>query len=251
MNPLNYSSRIWLYAPITVFLAIAVAVMIHWHLAAGAFEKKLAKIKGRDAAPGIVLDWDSVTVGGFPFRLDADFVNFSVHGAAARGPFVWKSQKFAVHALTYGRLKKVYEAAGPQHVEYSAIDGIHTADFLPGTMRGSSIADGRGLARFDLDVVDAGGAAFTARRMQLHMRRDPDGSDLDIMIKGDGVAAGAAARDVQAYVTLSNASALAGLLQGAAFWPDAVRAWHGQGGEVKLTRGIHPDIAARLLTALY
>lgn len=247
----RYSSRFWLYAPITIFLLIAIAVMAHWKIAADAFEKKLAALKGHDAVPGIVLDWDNVTVSGFPFRLDADFTHFSAHGAAARGPFVWTTSRFALHALTYGAKKTVYEAAGPQHLEWTGADGSHAADLLPATFHGSSITNARGLIRADLDMVDAGGRGFTARRLQFHMRRDPDGKDLDLMVRADAVTRGGATRDVQAYVTLSRAASLAPLLEGQSSWPDAVRAWASAGGEARVTKATNPDIAARLLSALY
>ncbi len=250
---LSYSSRFWLYAPITLFLLLAVAVMAHWWVAAGAFEKKLAALKGREAVPGITLDWGTVAVGGFPFRMEANFTDFYVHGAGARGPFFWRSPKFAMHALAYGRLKTVYEAAGPQHLEWVAGDGrAHSADFLPGTLRGSSVLDARGLARADIDIVDAAGKDFAARRLQFHMRRDPDGRDLDLMVKADALTGfGAPVKLVQAYVTLTRADTLSPLLDGVAFWPDAARAWHGQGGTVKLDKGVEPDMAARALSALY
>lgn len=247
----RYSSRFWLYTPTILFVLIAVAVMAYWKVTADAFEKKLAAIKGRDAVPGIVLDWDGVTVGGFPFRIDADFTNFSIHGAGARGPFVWKARQFALHRLTYGRPTTVYEAAGPQHLEWSAADGAHSADFLPATLRGSSILGAHGLARFDADMMDAGGAGFTAQRLQFHMRRDPDGHSLDLMVKGDNVAAGGGHRNVQAYATLTNTAPLSSLLEGAAFWPDAVTAWHKSGGEIRIARGVNPDAAALILSALY
>lgn len=247
----RYSSRFWLYAPISVFLLIAIAVGVHWKFTADAFEKKLAALKGHDAAPGIILDWDSVAVSGFPFRMDADFTNFSVHGAAARGPFVWKTPGFALHALTYGAKKTVYEATGTQHLEWTGADGAHAADILPATLRGSSITDARGLARADIDMVDAGGKGFTARRLQFHMRRDPDGKGLDVMVRGDAVASGAAPRDVQAYAMLSHADMLMPLLAGNAFWPDVARAWAASGGEVRITQGREPDAAAHILSALY
>ena len=44
----KYSSRFWLYTPISLFLILAVAVMVHWWMAAGAFEKKLGALKGRE-----------------------------------------------------------------------------------------------------------------------------------------------------------------------------------------------------------
>lgn len=250
----RYSSRFWLYAPITVFLLIAIAVMAHWKIAADAFEKKLMALKGRDAAPGITLDWDSVAVSGFPFRIDADFTNFSVHGMAARGPFVWKTRDFALHALTYGARKTVYEAAGPQHLEWTGADGAHAADLLPATFHGSSILDGRGLARADLDAVDVGGKGFTARRLQFHMRRDPDGKDLDLMVAVQGLhmpSPPAIPADSKTYITLTRAAPLMPLLAGAAAWPDAARAWNRNGGQVRVGNDTTYGLVFRAVSALY
>ena len=53
---MNYSSRFWLYAPITTFLLIACAVMAYWWVAADTFEQKLAALKAKEAIPGISLD---------------------------------------------------------------------------------------------------------------------------------------------------------------------------------------------------
>jgi hypothetical protein len=250
---LRYSSRFWLYAPITTFMLLAAAAVIHWWYAAQAFERTLAAIKGHSAAPGITVDWSSVEIGGFPFRIDADFRNFSVAGAAAHGSFLWKSDQFALHTLTYGRRKTVYEAAGPQHLEWVADGGkTHSADFLPGTMRASSTTDARGLARADLDIVDADGQGFTARRLQFHMRRDPDGTDLDVMARTDDFNGfGEKAPLAEAYYTLTDSALLMPLLDGKALWPDVVRAWHGGGGRQKLTRGTRPDLAATALSGLF
>ena len=249
----RYSSRFWLYAPITVFLLIAVGVMAHWWTVAGAFEKKLAALKGHEAIPGVTLDWSGVTVGGFPFRVDADFTDFSARGAGAHGPVSWRSEKFALHALTYGRAKTVFEAAGHQQVTWT--DGAghsHAATFLPGSLRASSITDGRGLARFDLDIVDAAGAGFTAARLQFHMRRDPDGQNLDLMLRADTLkTAGAALKQVQAYATLNDGAAFAGLLGGTQAWPDAAKAWRAQGGGAKLSQAVVPALAVPALSSLY
>ena len=76
----------------------------------------------------------------------------------------------------------------------------------------------------------------------------PDGKSVDVMVKADRVTGH---KQVQAYVTLTKAGELMPLLAGIATWPDAVTAWHGHGGEVKLTKGVEPDIAARALSALY
>jgi hypothetical protein len=250
----KYSSRFWLYAPISLFLLVAVAVMIHWQIAAGAFEKKLAALKGRDAIPGITLDWDNVEVGGFPFRMDADFNNLRIQGAGAHGPFAWTSEKFAMHALTYGRKQIVYEAAGKQDVRWTWSNGKpQHASFLPATMHGSSILDATGLNRFDLDIANLGGNSFAIARLQFHMRRDPDGRDLDLMLRTDGLKLGGLTADnLELYATLSQLGALMPLLRGEASWPETAKNWRAQGGTAKLSKGLAAALSpAWRLSPLY
>jgi len=246
----KYSSRFWLYAPITVFLIIAAATMIHWWTVTGAFEKRLAAAKGREAIPGVTLDWSKVAIGGFPFRVDAAFVNFSIKGAGAHGPFAWSAEKFALHTLTYGRAQDVYEAAGRQQASWTAADGsAHAVSFLPASMRGSSIADAQGLRRFDLDIVGLGAKDFAIGRFQFHMRRDPDGADLDLMLRADEAGA---RKQVQVYATLSQAGSLTSLLKGEISLPQADANWRAQGGKAKLYQVIAPGLAAdALLSPLY
>jgi len=236
----KYSSRFWLYAPISLVLLLAAAVMIHWWMLAAAFEKKLAALKGQEAIPGVTIDWTSVEVGGFPFRMDADFTNLRIQGAGAHGPFAWTSEKFAMHALTYGRKQIVYEAAGKQDVRWTWSNGkLQHASFLPATMRGSTILDAKGLSRFDLDITNLGGNSFTIGRLQFHLRRDPDGSDLDLMFRTDGLQlAGLKAGSLELYATLSQLRALMPLLRGEASWPEAVKSWRAQGGTAKLSKGL-------------
>jgi hypothetical protein len=251
---MTYSSRFWLYAPTLAFLAIAAAVMLHWWTAAGAFEKKLAALKGHEAVPGITLDWSAATVGGFPFRIDADFTNFSVKGAGAHGPFAWTSEKFALHALTYGRPKDVFEAAGKQQVRWTdASGGVHATAFLPARFHASAVTDKRGLARADIDILDAGSKDFTAARLQLHMRRDPDGSDLDLMLRADTFKSGKVDRKlVQVYATLTKSSAFAPLLRGDAAWPQVSAKWRAAGGAAKLSQIAAPGLSAdALLSPFY
>jgi hypothetical protein len=247
---MNYSSRFWLYAPFCTFMTLAAIAAAHWWIVAGAFEKKLAAMKGRQAIPGVTLDWDKVAVGGFPFRLDADFVNFHVSGAGAHGPFQWRAEKFALHALTYGRAKAVYEAAGQQQVSWT--DGAakaHSASFLPGALRASSVLDGRGLTRADLEIIGLAGTDFAIGRFQLHMRRDPDGADLDLMLKAEGAGA---RKLVQAYATLTRAGSLASLLGGETSWPEADANWRAQGGVAKLSQVVAPGLDPQtILSPLY
>lgn len=251
--PLRYSSRFWLYAPTCVFLLLAAAVVLLWWSATAAFRAELAALKGHKTESGVTLNWTGVTVSGFPFRIDAAFRNFSARGLAAHGPFVWTSPALSLHTLTYGRRKTVYEAAGQQHLEW--VDGSghpRRADFLPGTMRGSSTTDSRGLARLDVDIVDADGGAVTARRVQFHMRRDPDGKDLDVALRGDDVKGlGAPAALVEGYFTLTGSAPLMPLLAGKTGWPQAVQQWRQQGGAPRLTKGVLPAMAKSALSGLF
>lgn len=247
---MNYSSRFWLYAPFCTFLTLAAVAMVHWWIAAGAFEKKLTALKGHQAVPGMTLDWDAVTVGGFPFRIDADFADFRIAGAGAHGPFQWHAEKFALHSLTYGRAKTVYEAAGQQ--QFSWTDGAgarHSVRFLPGALRASCIVDDKGLSRADLEIVGMAAKDFAIGRFQLHMRRDPDGAGLDLMLKAEG----AGTRNlVQVYATLSHASSLTSLLKGEASWPDADANWKAQGGRANLSQVVAPGLDAQaILSPLY
>ncbi len=249
---MSYSSRFWLYAPIALFLLIAAGAMVHWWVIDAAFRKTLDRLKDHEAAPGIMVRWSKVTVGGFPFRIDADFEGFSVIGIGAHGPFAWHSEKFALHSLTYGRHQDVFEAAGRQQVSWTDAQGAkHSAEFLPGALRASAIGGAGGLSRVDLDIIDAGSKTFTAGRLQFHMRRDPDGKDLDLMARGDAVT-GFGVPGFQVYETLSNAAALSSLLRGESRWPEAVAAWKKQGGTAKATRVV-PDgfDAGTVLSPLY
>jgi hypothetical protein len=250
---LRYSSRFWLYAPTTLFLLLAVGVMVHWWMVAGAFEKKLAALKGREAIPGITLNWDRVEVGGFPFRLDSSFQNFTIAGAGAHGPFFWRGEKFALHSLTYGRSQDVYEAAGKQQVRWAGPGGeSHSANFMAGSMRGSSILDAQGLRRFDLDIVTLQAEGFAMDRFQFHMRRGP--ADLDLMTKIDALQMrGAKPGNLQVYAALKQAHALYALLDGETSWPRAAAEWRAQGGTAKLSQTVMTGEMApqTLLSALY
>ena len=249
----KYSSRFWLYAPAALFALLAAAVMIHWWMLAGPFEKKLAALKGHEAIPGITLNWDKLEVGGFPFRLDANFQNFRVAGAGAHGPFSWRSEKFAMHGLTYGRSQDVYEAAGRQQISWTDSGGeARAASFQAGSMRGSSIIGRQGLTRFDLDIAELGGPDFTLIRFQFHMRQGPDGNSLNLMVSTDRLPVGSKKLEHrQLYLTLEKTESLLPLLRGEKSWPDAVQRWRGDGGSEKLSDDAGERSLAELLNPLY
>jgi hypothetical protein len=267
---MRYSSRFFLYAPFGLLLILAVLAMGHWWQVAGAVDAKLKAMKGREAVPGVTLDWKGVTVSGFPFRLDIVFDRLVVQGQGAHGPFAWTTDKFAVHALTYGARKDVFEAEGSQRLSWTDAAGVrHDAAFLPGSLRASAVRDASGLSRFDADIIELDGrnspnGAFSIGRAQLHLRRDPDGKSIDLMAQGDLVRAPGplgAARTFHVYQTLSQGSAFAGLLRGEKKPAEAHALWLLAGGAVKITQSelngattlapAQRDAALALLAPLY
>jgi hypothetical protein len=248
---MQYSSRLWLYAPFVLVLILAAWVIAQWWLAADAFEKKLAALKGRPVMPGISMDWTSVAVGGFPFRVDASFNGLRIKGEGAHGPFAWSSEKFALHALTYDQSKTVYEAAGRQHLSWTDSAGKPQAiQFQHGSLHASSVTDSAGLARLDLDIVNAASARVTAGRFQFHLRRD--GDDLNLMLRADAVKGlGQPRKLIQAYAALNKGSTLAPLLRGDMPWPMAAMVWKSFGGRATLSQTVEPELAAQALTPLY
>lgn len=239
---MSYSSRFWLYAPLLMFLALTGFVSLHWWNAAAALNHKLDAMKGREAIPGIVIDWRGKTLSGFPFNMDLVLEGLSVKGAGAHGPISWQSEKFATHALSYGRTQQVMEAAGQQHLSWTDADGgTHDLSFLPGSLHASAVFAGLGLIRFDLDIVDTGGksanSAFTARRVQLHVRRDPGKDALDLVASADDVktASGVIAKP-RITGTISPARPFDGLLKGEMAWPQASTDWHKQDGKTQLDK---------------
>ncbi len=249
---MKYSSRFWLYAPTGLFVIVAAAVMVNWWTAAGAFEKKLTALKGHEAIPGVTLNWDSVQVGGFPFRLDASFQNLTIAGAGAHGPSSWRSEKFAMHGLAYGRSQDVYEATGRQQLTWTDENArSHATSFQSGSMRGSTILDAQGLRRFDLDIASLALPDFALARFQFHMRRDPNGDSLDLMVSTDRFKAGSKKPEhLQLYATLEKSEPLMPLLRGEISWPDAVQRWRAAGGSEKLPNDA-PAALVELLRPLY
>ena len=117
---MRYSNRLFLYAPFVVLLVLASAVMLRWREVAHEWETKLlAANGGREIAPGVTLHFASEEIEGFPFNLDAVLVHMVLAVQSTRGPLSLKSERFAIHALTYGQEQQIFEAAGTQTVSWT------------------------------------------------------------------------------------------------------------------------------------
>lgn len=176
---MKYSSRFFLYAPLLMFLLLAAVAGVNWWSMADALSRKLDALNGRKAMPGVTLSFASKTISGFPFNLDVEFADFRVEVATDHGPTQWRSEKFALHALAYGREQMIFEAAGKQLLAWTDRERRHHAlPFEVGEWHASSIVDDHGLARFDMDLIGLGSPALIAARVQLHARERAGAIDL-------------------------------------------------------------------------
>ena len=236
---MNYSHRFFLYGPVGLFAILMACVMGYWWIASSAFSHRLDAINGHEVAPGIRVGFAKKTIGGFPFRLDSELDGLRVEIATSHGPTVWTAEHFALHSLTYGREQFILEAAGKQLVSWHDDAGApHRYAFLPGTLRASSISDGQGLSRFDLDLVDDDSDDVSASRLQLHLRRDPKLDAFDVFVSADGVhiaralkpAFGPDLKSLSIDALVSPGSSFERLLSGRSDWRPAVEDWHARDG---------------------
>ncbi len=234
---MNYSSRFFLYAPFALLLLLGAAAGVQWWRAAGALERRLDAMRTQEAMPGVTLRYKSLSVGGFPFNIDAVLEDVRVGVATPRGPVTWRTEHFALHALTYGRDETIFEAAGHQELDWGR--GRRLA-FESGSLHASAVRDAGGLARFDLDLVAFGSRAFTASRLQLHLRRGADALDLAASADDLRLApalAGALGGHVKLIRLLGSVSApraFDGLRAGRADWDSTLAAWRSGGGALDL-----------------
>lgn len=238
---MKYSSRFFLYAPLGVFLVLLAVVGIRWWVMADALSDRLAAANGHEIMPGVTMRFAARSITGFPFSLDAQFRNVSFTLATPSGATRWQSEKFASHALTYGRDETIFEAAGHQNLDWTGPDGrSHALAFAVGALRASAIARDGELIRFDLDLVGFGAKAFTAQRLQLHARQSArDRIDVKAMLEAPRPAAGQCAllgervAQIEIAAAIDEAATFGPLLGGKQDWQSAVGQMHRMGGGVR------------------
>lgn len=240
---MKYSSRFFLYAPLALFLALAIGAGANWWIAATALSRKLDSLNGRQAMPGVTLRFSSKRIGGFPFNLDAVFSDFRIEVATDHGPSTWTSKDFALHALAYGREQMIFEAAGPQRLTWTDVrHGHHVLPFAVGEWHASSIVDEHGLQRFDMDLIGFGSPALTAARLQIHARMGPNGDVVDVAGEADSLRASAMTTSLFGD-TINQARFVGTATQSKSFnkirtadasWQDGLESWRNAGGALHI-----------------
>lgn len=236
---MKYSSRFFLYAPLGVFLVLLAITGVHWWIAATRLADWLDAKNGREIMPGVTLSFMARHITGFPFSLDTQFHDVAITVAAPNGPTRWQAEKFAMHALTYGRDETIFEAAGHQTLGWTRSDGVvRTLPFAVGSLHASAIVQKGTLARFDLDLAGFGSKAFTAQRLQFHARQN--GADTLQMIavaegmhtSGTCTSVGGRPTDAALKGTITHSDVLIRLLSGRQRWKAAVADWRAASGKL-------------------
>lgn len=236
---MKYSSRFFLYAPLVLFLVLAIGAGANWWIVATTLSKKLDALNGKPVMPGVILGFSSKRISGFPFNLDVVFKDFHIEVATDHGPSTWASDKFAIHALAYGREQMIFEAAGAQRLSWTDLEHrYHVLPFAVGEWHASSIVDERGLRRFDMDLIGLGSPALTAARAQLHARLDPKDGAIEIAGEVDSLRPSQAPPSLfgdtitlaRVVASATQSHSFAAIRSANASWENALETWRKAGG---------------------
>jgi hypothetical protein len=239
---MSYSNRIFIYGPVSLLLLIVVFYSVYWRVQADTLSARLDRANGGEVIPGVKFAFAEKSVGGYPFRLDAVLSGVSFSQATSGGDAAWRTEKLALHSLSYGRNRYLFEVTGLQSFTLPPqTPGAKPREILvtPAIARASAILrDGR-LARFDLDLWElqakdtaaGAGGNLSADRAQLHLLARA-GNSIDVAMKLDNAHIGAGAElpliDMRGKLTASQA--FAPLTAGQASPADAAGAWRARMG---------------------
>jgi|SRR5579871_1414359 len=180
---MNFTARFFIYAPFALFILLALGVTVLWFSQAGAFSHRLDNLNGHKLMPGVTLRYASKRVEGFPFRLDVIFHDVEIEIDTPHGPSAWRTQNLALHRLTYDTGTTVFEAAGDQSLLWTDETGRHhAAPVAIGAVHASAVEASDGLSRFDLVGAGIRMRSTEIDRLELHLRRQKDGGEIEIYL---------------------------------------------------------------------
>ncbi|MEA2825462.1 MAG: hypothetical protein QOF03_1944 [Alphaproteobacteria bacterium] len=253
---MSYSSRIFIYGPVSLLLLIVVLYSVFWRVQADTLSARLDRANGGEVIPGITFAFAGKTVGGYPFRLDAVLSGVTFSHQDADGETAWRTEELALHALSYNLDRYILEVTGlqsfarPPATQGSAPRVIYAT---PAIARASAILNNGRLARFDLDLwepqaKDATQGAdskrsLSADRAQLHLLARPDNTiDVAAQINNARIGAGYAAAKAELVLPLidlraklTESSALDDLAAGKMSVADAAQAWRERMGQLDVS----------------
>lgn len=253
---MSYSNRIFMYGPIGLLLLIIVLYSVYWRVQADTLSARLDRANGGEVIPGLVFAFAEKSVGGYPFRLDVVLSGVTFSHPAPEGETAWRTEKLALHTLSYGRNRYIFEVTGLQSFARPplVLGTVPRVVFVtPAIARASAILrDGR-LVRFDLDLLEpqskdaTQGAApnrtLTADRAQLHLLARADNTiDVAMQIDNADIGAGLSAGGSEIRLPLINlrakltqGEALDAFMAGGMSAADAADAWRMRKGALAVS----------------
>ena len=251
---MSYSNRIFFYGPVGLLLLVAILYSVFWRVQADTLSARLDRANGGEVIPGVVFAFAEKSVGGFPFRLDVVLsgVTFSHH--APEGETAWRTEKLAVHALSYNQNRFIFEVTGLQSFARPPLQpgSVPRVTYVtPAIARADAIFNAGKLTRIDVDLwgvqakeATVGAdpkATFAADRAQLHMLARADNTiDTAVQIANAHIGAGYSGIDltlptVALMGKITQAQMLASLGSGQSSVADAIAAWRNNGGVLSVS----------------
>ena len=252
---MSYSHRIWIYWPVGLLLMVVLLYSIFWRVEADMLAARLDRANGGEIAPGVMFAFAEKSIGGYPFRLDVLLSGVTVAHRSPDGEIAWRSERLALHAMTYGGDLYILEADGLQSFEQPGAAGAMPQVFYvtPAVARASVILRDKKLARLDVDLWQPEGKeaslnadptrTFSAGRAQLHFLTHLDNT-IDVALRidqgklGDGYhpALGNELALIDLRGKLLNTAPLAGLETGSESVFDATEHWREAGGTLAVDK---------------
>ncbi len=222
---MRFSSRLFLYAPLLLFVLLLCLVSAYWWQQSQSWKAKLDALNGKEVMPGITMQFAERRIGGFPFRVDTILKQFELKSSNG---FSWKTEDFAIHRLSYKGGQYIFEAAGQQQLRYPALNGENrNFVFLPGSLRADALLQGGILKRFDLVLVALSAPGLTAEGAELHLRHLADQNKIEVVAFANKVSG--MNGDLRLVGDITSAMAFMPLLHGTGRLADVLDAWRKDG----------------------
>ena len=173
-------SRLGLFLPYVLLLAVALAWSAGWFWIRGRAGQEIDAWLAREAAAGRAWTCDRRSLTGYPFRLELRCAGLTLERSDGRfrlGPLTAVAQVYQPRLV-------LFESAGPFHAEQGDLTGDASWTALSGSVHGAS----EGFTRASLVVegpqVSVAGAgpgpiAVSGRHLELHARPTPGRFDSD------------------------------------------------------------------------
>lgn len=172
------------YWPVTLFFVFVAAWSAWWIIAATTFEDMLEAMRTSPQSD-LRLSYERVEIGGYPFRVEADFRNLELKWRG--GSF--RAEKAVAHALAW-KLSHIIAEAGGEKSLTLATAPRETMTIAPDILRLSAIINGDGAFRVDavfggaqtsFALADGRNPALYARLFEFHAR-SAEGGGADLVL---------------------------------------------------------------------